>query len=76
MSFGKALHTIFYFMKMISSLPGLAFSYYTKRRRAVSRFRRELIACGVPPEEAWELARLYPFKLREAMSLAREYSEG
>jgi hypothetical protein len=75
-SFGKALHTIFYFMKMIFSLPDLAFSYYMKRRRAVSRFKMELIACGVPPGEARELAKLYPFKLRDAMNLARGYSEG
>ena len=54
----------------------MAMNYYLKRRGAVNRFRRELIAGGVPPDEARELAKMYPFKLREAMKATRGFSEG
>ena len=75
MSIGKVLTTLFYSMKVIFSLPGMAMNYYLKRRGAVNRFRRELIAGGVPPDEARELAKMYPFKLREAMKATRGFSE-
>ena len=69
------LHTVFSLMKLIFILPGMTMNYYLKRRGAVNRFRRELIAGGVPPDEARELAKMYPFKLREAMKAARGFSE-
>jgi len=42
-----------------------------KRRGAKRNFKKELIACGVPPWEADELAQLYPFDLGDLMSLTR-----
>jgi len=45
--------------------------YKLKRRGAVNTFRREMIACGVPVQEAEELARVYPFDLGDLMTLMR-----
>ena len=45
--------------------------YRLGRRRAMNTFKRELIACGVPPNEAEELRRMYPFDLGDIIDLAR-----
>ena len=45
--------------------------YRLGRRRAMNTFKRELIACGVPPDEAEELRRMYPFDLGDIIALAR-----
>jgi hypothetical protein len=70
----RTLSTIFYFTKMMFSFPGILASYYSRRRKAVSLFRKELIESGIPPSEARELANLYPFKLSEMVDIARQFS--
>ena len=45
--------------------PGWILSYSNGYKRAKKEFRRQLIAQGVPPEEAYELAELYPFKMTD-----------
>jgi hypothetical protein len=62
-------------MKLTFSFPGLIAGFYLRRRRAVKRFREEMIACGVPPGEAKELARMYSFGIGDIMKLARGFSE-
>lgn len=71
----RVLSTVFYFFRLTFSLPGLVAGFYMKRRRAVKRFREEMIACGVPPEEAEELSKMYSFGIREIMKLAQGVSE-
>jgi hypothetical protein len=66
-----AFTTFFYFMKLIFLFPVIIIKYYIKRRRAVSHFKKELIASGVPPWEAGELAKEYPFKFSDIMNIAR-----
>ncbi len=70
-----ALSTFFHFLKLVFSFPRLIVSFYLKRRRAVKRFREEMIACGVPPVEAKELAKMYSFGIGDIMNLARGFSE-
>jgi len=69
-----ALSTTFFILKLIIRLPGMLISYYLRRRSALGRFRRELVAQGVPPREARELGKLYPFKLGDVISVARGIS--
>ena len=71
----EALSTFFHIMKLTFSFPGLIAGFYLRRRRAVKRFREEMIACGVPPGEAKELARMYSFGISDVMKLARGFSE-
>lgn len=75
MSILRSLRTIFYVIKMMFSFPGLLSSYYFKRRKALSQFKRELIGSGFSPLEAKELADNYPFKLREVIKMTRDFSE-
>lgn len=72
---GEALSTFFYFLKLVFSLPRLILGFYLKRRRAVRRFREEMIACGVPPVEANELSKMYSFGIGDMMKMARSISE-
>jgi hypothetical protein len=74
MNLRVALSTTFFILKLIFRLPGTFISYYLRRRSAMGRFRRELVAQGVPPREARELGRLYPFKLGDVITVARGFS--
>ncbi len=65
----------FSFLKLAFSLPGLIISFYMKRRKAVKRFREEMIACGMPPVEAKELAKMYSFRIRDLLKLTRGFSK-
>ena len=60
-------------MGMGLSIPIYYMRYSFARRRAVNTFKRELIASGVPPMEADDLASLYPFKFNELMGIARDF---
>jgi len=71
----EALSTFFHFMKLTFSFPRLIASFYLRRRRAVNRFREEMIACGIPPREAKELAKIYSFGIGDVIKLARGFSE-
>ena len=71
----EALSTFFHFLKLTFNFPRLIINFYLKRRRAVKRFREEMIACGVPPGEAKELAKMYSFGIGDIMNLARGFSE-
>ncbi len=51
--------------------PGWAIDYSLSYQRARRQFRKHLISQGVPPEEAQELADLYPFKMSDFWELAR-----
>ena len=55
------------------SLPIYYTRYRIARRRAISAFKRELIASGVSPGEASELASLYPFKFSDLIGIARDF---
>ena len=70
-----ALSTFFYITKLVFSFPRLVTGFYLRRRRAVKRFREEMIASGVPPGEANELAKIYSFGIRDVLKLARGFSE-
>jgi hypothetical protein len=74
MNIRVAISTTFFILKLIFRLPGMLISYYLRRRSAMGRFRRELVAQGVPPREARELGRLYPFKLGDVITVARGFS--
>ena len=52
--------------------PGWILSYSNSYKRAKKEFRKQLIAQGVPPEEAYELAELYPFKMSDFWEVLRE----
>jgi hypothetical protein len=51
--------------------PGWILSYSNGYKRAKKEFRKQLINQGVPSEEAYELAELYPFKMSDFWDLAR-----
>ncbi len=53
-------------------VPGYAIQWSTGYKRARSEFRRQLVADGIPPKEARELADLYPFKMGDLIEAARE----
>jgi hypothetical protein len=53
-------------------VPGYAIQWSSGYKRARTEFRRQLVAEGVPPEEARELAGLYPFKMGDLIEAARE----
>ncbi len=53
-------------------VPGYAIQWSTGYKRARSEFRRQLVADGIPPKEAKELAQLYPFKMSDLIEAARE----
>lgn len=65
----------FSFIKLAFSFPGLIIGFYVKRRKAVKRFREEMIACGMPPGEAKELAKMYSFGIGDLLRLTRGFSE-
>jgi hypothetical protein len=71
MGTGNVVRTIFYSSALLLRAPGMLIKYKIKRRGAVNTFKREMIACGVPVEEAEVLAREYPFNLGDLMSLMR-----
>ena len=71
----KPFPHFFYFLKRVFSFPRLIIGFYLKRRRAVRRFREEMIACGVPLVEANELSKMYSFRIGDLMKMARSISE-
>ena len=71
MDTGNVVRTIFYSSALLLRAPGMLIKYKMKRRGAVNTFKREMIACGGPVQEAEELARVYPFDLGDLMSLMR-----
>jgi len=56
-------------------MPVVMLNFYMKRSRAVRRFREEMIACGVPPDEAWELSEKYNIGITDLMKITRRVSE-
>jgi hypothetical protein len=69
----RKVTSFFKLMGMGLSLPIYYTRYHIARRKAVSAFKRELIASGVPPMEADELASLYPFKFSDLRDMARDF---
>ncbi len=51
--------------------PGWAIQWSRGYRRARGAFRRQLVASGIPPEEARDLAEMYPFKMGDLIEVAR-----
>jgi len=47
-------------VKLAGKAPGAYTRMYLARRRAISTFRKQLVACGVEKAAAKELARCYP----------------
>jgi hypothetical protein len=56
---------------LIIRAPGWAIKYSMSYKRAKRLFRKHLIEQGVPPEEAYELADQYPFKMSDFWEVAR-----
>jgi len=56
-------------------MPGVLIGFYSKRRRAVRRFREEMITCGIPSDEAWELSEMYNIGITDILRRTREISE-
>jgi len=69
----RKITSFFRLMGMGLSLPFYYMRYSSARRRAISAFKRELIASGVSPGEASELSSLYPFKFSDLMDMARDF---
>ena len=57
--------------RLMLSLPGIAVSFYLKRRRAVGLFKKELMARGLSPRKAEEIAGAYPFKMGDMLEMLR-----
>ncbi len=73
---GNALSASFHVLKLTFSMPGVLIGFYSKRRRAVRRFREEMIACGIPPDEASELSEMYNIGVTDLLKMTRRVSEG
>jgi hypothetical protein len=71
----NALSASFHILRLTFSIPGVLIGFYSKRRRAVRRFREEMIACGIPPDEAWELSEMYNIGIRDILRQTRQFSE-
>ncbi|MBN2335532.1 hypothetical protein JXL21_08220 [Candidatus Bathyarchaeota archaeon] len=63
--------TVYKSLGLISRLPVFAVQWSSGYKRARNEFRRQLIASGIPREEARELADLYPFKMADIIEAAR-----
>ena len=63
--------TIYHGLRIGFKFPGMIIRWKLQYRTAKKRFKNELIKFGLPPEEAKELAELYPFKLEDIIELAR-----
>ena len=74
MDAGNVARTIFYSSALPLRAPGVLIKYKMKRRGAVNRFKKEMITCGVPVQEAEELARAHPFDLGDFLTLLRNES--
>ena len=68
----SALRAFFNMVKLILSSAGITIGFYFRRRRAISRFREELIASGLSRREADEIAEDFPLALGEVWRLLRE----
>ena len=55
----------------MARLPVFAVQWSNGYKRARNEFRRQLVASGIPHEEAKELAELYPFKMADIIEAAR-----
>lgn len=53
-------------------LPGMMIRWKLQYRKAKTQFKMTLIDSGLPAREAEDLADLYPFKLEDLISLARQ----
>mgnify|MGYP006278775331 CR=1 FL=1 len=71
MSAWTALRTLPTIMGLMVRVPGWALDYSLSYKRAKKTFKRGLIEEGVPPDEADELADLYPFKISDLIETAR-----
>ena len=56
-------------------MPGVLIGFYSKRRRAVKRFKEEMIACGIPQDEAKELSEMYNIGITDILRRTREISD-
>jgi len=70
----NALSASFNLLRLTFSMPGVLIGFYAKRRRAVRRFREEMIDCGIPPDEAWELSEMYNIGITDLMKMSRRFS--
>ena len=75
MSARNTLSASFHILKLTFSMPGVLIGFYSKRRRAVRRFREEMITCGIPSDEAWELSEMYNIGITDILRRTREISE-
>lgn len=71
MNLRRSLATFFYTARLMLSLPGITVRYCIKRRGAVGLFKKELIAYGLPPRDAEEIAGVYPFKMGDMLKMLK-----
>jgi hypothetical protein len=58
---------------LIVRAPVWALDYSLSYKRAKKEFKQQLIDQGVPREEAEELAKLFPFKMRDIIKTVRSF---
>ena len=69
----RKITSFFKLMGMFLSFPIYYTRYRIARRSAIGAFKRELIASGISPGEAGELASLYPFKFSDLIGIAKDF---
>ncbi|MCW4050705.1 MAG: hypothetical protein NWE89_13320 [Candidatus Bathyarchaeota archaeon] len=71
MNIWVSLKATFMALGLMIKVPKYLIQWRLRRGRAKSCFRKELIASGVPPEEASELTELFPFDMGELIATVR-----
>jgi hypothetical protein len=67
----KKVSSFFRLLGLGLKLPVYYSRYCIARRRAIGHFKRALIASGMHPSDAEDLARDYPFKFSQVMGAIR-----
>ena len=63
---------VYHGLRIGLKLPGMMIRWKLQYRKAKTQFKMTLIDSGLPLREAEDLADLYPFKLEDLISLARQ----
>ena len=71
MSAWAAVRSIPAVLGLMVRAPGWALDYSMSYKRAKRRFREQLIDEGIPVDEAYELAELFPFKMSDIIETVR-----
>lgn len=71
MSAWAAVRSIPAVLGLMVRAPGWALDYSMSYKRAKRKFREQLIDEGIPRDEAYELAELFPFKMSDIIETVR-----